>query len=440
MTQRPLSWAGIIRLGLVQTALGAIVVLTTSTINRIMVVELGLAAMVPGALVVMYHAFQTLRPRWGHGADQSRRRTPWIIGGMAVLALGGFGAAASVAWMETELGWGLLAATVSFVLIGLGLGASATNLLALLAVRVAPERKPAAASIVWIMMIAGLAVTGASAGQALSPYSPERLVLVSGIVSLVALALTVVAVWGMDTTDPEPRMIGPKPDFFAAIRDVWSDVPARNFAIFVFAAMVAYNTQDLILEPFAGHVFGMDPGQSTALAGVQHSGALLGMILVAVLGTAVGGPVLGSMRLWTIGGCIASGAALVALGLGGMNGPDWPLQANVFALGFANGCFAVAAIGSMMGLASNDARGGRSPQAGLRMGVFGAAQSLGFATGGFAGTAAVDALRLSTDRLEVAYGSVFIVEGFVFLLAALLAARAVGAVVAAPPPHAVPGE
>ncbi|MEM6944834.1 MAG: MFS transporter, partial [Pseudomonadota bacterium] len=356
------------------------------------------------------------------------------------LALGGFGAAVSVAWMETQLSWGLAAATVSFVLIGLGLGASATNLLALLAVRVAPERKPAAASIVWIMMIAGLAITGASAGQALSPYSPERLVLVSGVVSIAALLLTIVAVWGMDAAAPSTRIAPQKTDFFAAIREVWRDVPARNFAIFVFAAMVAYNTQDLILEPFAGHVFGMDPGQSTALAGVQHSGALLGMIMVAILGTAVGGPVFGSMRLWTIGGCLASGAALVALGLGGMQGPHWPLTTNVFLLGFANGCFAVAAIGSMMGLASNDTEGGRSQQAGLRMGVFGAAQSLGFAAGGFAGTAAVDAMRLSTDRLEIAYGTVFVAEGFVFLVAALLAARAVGAVAAAPPPHAVPGE
>ena len=47
---QPLSWLGIVRLGLVQTALGAIVVLTTSTLNRIMVVELALPAMIPGRL------------------------------------------------------------------------------------------------------------------------------------------------------------------------------------------------------------------------------------------------------------------------------------------------------------------------------------------------------------------------------------------------------
>ncbi|MEM9043538.1 MAG: BCD family MFS transporter [Pseudomonadota bacterium] len=435
----PLGWLGIIRLGLVQTALGGIVVLTTSTINRIMVVELSLAAMIPGALVVMYHAFQMLRPRWGYGADQARRRTPWIIGGMTILALGGLGAALSVAWMETNLTAGLIAATASFMLIGLGLGASATNLLTLLAIRVAPERKPAAASIVWIMMIAGLAITGIAAGQALDPYSPERLVMVSGVVSLAAVLLTIAALWRIEgQPQAAATTSGPKPDFMAALRDVWADAPARSFAIFVFAAMLAYNTQDLILEPFAGHVFGMTPGESTALAGTQHSGALLGMIIVAILGTAIGGPVFGSMRRWTVWGCVASGAALMVLGFGGMTGPDWPLKANVFALGFFNGVFAVAAIGSMMGLASKDREGGKSDQAGIRMGVFGAAQSIGFATGGFLGTAAVDAMRLTTDRLELAYGTVFIAEGVVFLIAALLALRAVQGLTR--PPLAVPGE
>ena len=42
-----LSWIGIFRLGLVQTALGSVVILTTSTLNRVMVVELALPAMIP---------------------------------------------------------------------------------------------------------------------------------------------------------------------------------------------------------------------------------------------------------------------------------------------------------------------------------------------------------------------------------------------------------
>ncbi len=60
-----LGWLGIARLGLVQSSLGAIVVLTTSTINRVMIVELSLLAVIPGLLVAWHYALQVLRPRWG---------------------------------------------------------------------------------------------------------------------------------------------------------------------------------------------------------------------------------------------------------------------------------------------------------------------------------------------------------------------------------------
>ena len=113
-------WLGIARFGLVQAALGAIVVLTTSTINRVMIVELALPAMVPGLLVTWHYALQVLRPSWGHGSDKGGRRTPWIIAGMGTLALGGFGAALSVHLMAQDMLLGSLAAIVAFTLIGAG--------------------------------------------------------------------------------------------------------------------------------------------------------------------------------------------------------------------------------------------------------------------------------------------------------------------------------
>ncbi|MFM7704057.1 MAG: PucC family protein, partial [Rubrivivax sp.] len=97
-----LGWAGIVRLGLVQAMLGAVVVLTTSTLNRVMVVELALPALLPGLLVALHYAVQLTRPRMGWGSDVGGRRTPWILGGMVVLALGGFGGAVATAWMYTD--------------------------------------------------------------------------------------------------------------------------------------------------------------------------------------------------------------------------------------------------------------------------------------------------------------------------------------------------
>jgi len=143
MTARTLSWAGIVRLGLVQTALGAIVVLTTSALNRVMIVELALPATLPGLLVALHYAVQMMRPRMGHGSDMGGRRTPWIIGGMAVLACGGTLAAVATAWMATDVAAGIALAVLAFLLVGVGVGAAGTVLLVLLASRTAPERRPA---------------------------------------------------------------------------------------------------------------------------------------------------------------------------------------------------------------------------------------------------------------------------------------------------------
>ena len=95
-------------------------VLTTSTLNRVMVVELALPAIVPGHLVALHYVVQVARPRMGHGSDTGHRRTPWIVGGMAVLAAGGVLAAIATAWMGSALPAGLALAVLAFLLIGLG--------------------------------------------------------------------------------------------------------------------------------------------------------------------------------------------------------------------------------------------------------------------------------------------------------------------------------
>lgn len=431
-----LGWTEILRLGLVQTALGAIVVLTTSTINRVMVVELALPAVLPGALVAMHYAVQILRPRWGHGSDASGRRTGWIVGGMSVLAAGGTLAAVGTAMIETRPVAGICVAVAAFLLVGIGVGASGTNLLALLAARVGPARRAPAATIVWLMMIAGFVVTATVAGHFLDPFSGGRLVAVTATVSLAAVAVTVIALWRVEgVVAPKaaaPRQTVPAGRFADALRQVWTEPDSRRFAIFVFVSMLAYSAQDLVLEPFAGAVFGMTPGQSTQLSGVQHGGVFAGMVAVALACSGLWRGRLGTLRGWAVGGCIASALALALLALGGSVGSGWPLTANVFALGAANGAFAVAAIGSMMGLASI----GNLPREGIRMGLWGAAQAIAFGLGGFAGTAVVDALRLILEAPAVAYSTVFALEALLFLVSAALAMR-IGQTVAASPRGAI---
>jgi BCD family chlorophyll transporter-like MFS transporter len=118
-------------------------------------------------------------------------------------------------------------------------------------------------------------------------------------------------------------------------------------------------------------------------------------------------------------GCLMSGGLLLALSAAGFAGDGWPLTANVFALGVANGTFAVAAIGSMMELMSSGAKN----RDGMRMGLWGAAQAIAFGLGGILGTLAVDVTRFLTGSTLVAYAGVFAAQAAMFVLAALLAAQ-----------------
>ncbi len=418
----PLSWLGIVRLGLVQTSLGAIFVLTTSTLNRVMVVELALPAILPGLLVGLHYALQILRPRWGFGADKGQRATPWIIGGMGLLAVGGFIAALATALMASSLAAGLVVAAGGFVLIGIGAGAAGTSLLVLLAKRVAPERRAPAATLVWLMMIAGFAGTAGLAGHFLDPFSNQRMITVAAVLCSLAFALSVCAVTGVEggaQAAAKPDKPGDDMPFRAALAEIWSEPKARLFSLFIVTSMLAYSGQDLILEPFAGIVFGYTPGSSTKLSGIQNGGVLLGMIFVAFVAGPLAKGRLGSLTFWTMAGCVLSAMVLLALVIASNIGPGWPLRANVFALGMANGVFAAAAIGSMMLLASS----GRGDREGTRMGLWGAGQAVAMGVGGLAGAGAVDVAKWLSGSPFLAYASVFTGEAILFLIAAVLAAR-----------------
>ncbi|MBU6189521.1 MAG: PucC family protein, partial [Betaproteobacteria bacterium] len=301
-----------------------------------------------------------------------------------------------------------------------------------------------AATLVWLMMIAGFAVTAGIAGHLLDPYSEARLLTVAAGVAAIALVVTMLMLFRLERAvdaqaaqDAAPASEG----FRATLTKVWREPAARHFTVFVFISMLAFSAQDLILEPFAGTVFGFSPGETTKLSGLQHSGILCGMLLVALAGSGrIFGRRLGSLRFWTVSGCIASGFALAGLVAAGVAGPGWPLRANVFLLGAANGAFSIAAIASMMRLAGE----GEGRREGTRMGLWGAAQALAFGSGGLLGTALSDLARLVIQDTALAYAVVFGLEALLFILAARLASQirepaATGETQQTPPQPLAPG-
>ena len=424
-----LGWVSIFRLGLVQAGIGAVVVLATSTLTRLMTVELALPALIPGALVALHYVVQLLRPRLGHGSDRGGARTPWIVGGMAATALGSTLAAAGVAVARGHFGLGLALLVPGFLLLGLGVGGCGTALLALLAERVAPARRGPAATLTWFMMMVGFIVSAGVAGALLKPYSPVRLVEVAAGVGVAALLLALAGVLGLEKTAitvqaaPRPREAAASPGFLAALREVWAEPHTRRFAGVVFLGMLAYAGQDLVLEPLAGAVFGYSPSASTQLMGLQRGGVLAGMAALGLLTGFAKDRAFASLDGWMAGGCAFAALALAALAFGAAHGAGFALQPCVFGLGVADGVFAVAAVGAMMA-----GVGDRTGQAGLRMGVWGAAQALAYAAGGLVATGALQAGRAFWSGAGPGFALTLTLQGALFAAAAVLMSRRAAAV------------
>ena len=456
---RGASWINIACVGVVQASMGAVVVTTTTTLNRVMVVELALPAMLPGFLVSLHYFIQMIRPRMGHGADQTTRCTPWILGGMAVLTLGGILAALATTWMANAFFIGVLSAILAFCMIGMGVSACGTTLLVLLSKGVGDQQRAGAATAVWCMMIFGFALTSIVSGKLLDPFSFERLLEVSIGVSCLAMFLSAISMWGLESrllntqrnAEGSEKLSRPsqirsssneasqhqddikassKHQFKDALSQLWKDEQARLFTFFVFTSMLAYSAQDLVLEPFAGFIYHFTPGQTTQLSGTLHASVLAGMLLLALIGSRRVNGRLGAISTWMIMGCMVSALGMLGLSYAGWLGAydiQLPLNPILLVLGLGNGLFSIAAISTMMRLATQKKQAleihGESVKPGIRMGLWGAAQAIAFGLGGVIGTAASDFSKVWFANASWAYAIVFALEALMFVISAWIAWR-----------------
>ncbi len=429
-----MNWFSILRLGLVQLCIGSSVVIPLSTLNRLMKVELALPATIAGFLIALHYAVQLTRVNWGYLSDKTQNRSQWIIFGMLILGIGGVLASASIPLIESNFAYGIMLALFSYTLIGFGVGAAGTPLLALLASYSSKSQKGFAASITFLMMILGLAITGITAGIILDPYSHQKLIKITASLAIITNILSFLSLKNLEkllrnNADARtPNAINYDVPFLQGIKKVWMEREARLFTIFIFISMGAFSMQDPILEPFAGEVFGFAVGESTKLDGFHKIGTLIGIILIILCLSKfrIGfgslsffkNERLGSEKFWLITGCLFSALSLIIISVLGLTYRDpGILNSVVFLFGISNGVFTAGILGTMLHLAS---RGSGDNNTGTRMGIWGAAQAYATMIAVFVSTVLVDILGLMMNSLPSVYGIVFLTAASFFIAAAFL--------------------
>ena len=421
----------LLRLSLFQVSVGMALVLLVGTLNRVMIVELGVPASLVGIMISLPLLFAPFRALIGFRSDTHRselgwRRVPFMFrgtmvqfGGLSIMPFallvlsGGGNAAQAPAWI------GYVAAALAFLLVGAGLHTTQTVGLALATDLAPPESRPKVVGLMYVMLLFGMVASALLFGAFLANFSPGRLIQVIQAAAVLTIVLNITAMWKQESRGrarwaPATRRA---PDF----RESWGTFirgpQATRRLVAVGLGTMAFSMEDVLLEPYGGQVLGLSVGDTTKLTAALAIGGLLGFAFASRVLSRGADP----FRMAAYGALVGIPAFLAVIMAAPMGSAGLFACGTLF-IGFGAGLFGHGTLTATMNLAPSD-------QAGLALGAWGAVQAsaagVAIALGGvlrdaFATLAPSD--RLGGDALggAMAYDLVYAIE--ILLLLATLAA------------------
>jgi BCD family chlorophyll transporter-like MFS transporter len=369
----------LLRLSLFQISVGMASVMLLGTLNRVMIVELGIGAMLVAVMIAIPVLVAPFRALVGFKSDTYRsaigwKRIPylwfgtmWQFGGlaimpMALLVLSG-DRAIDAAWA------GYLGAGLAFLLTGVGMHMTQTAGLALAADRATDETRPKVVALLYVMFLVGMAISAIIIGALLRDYSALRLVQVVQGTAVATLLLNIVALWKQEKVTPMTKAAreAPRPFF----KDAWDDLvkggDAGRLLAVVFLGTMAFAMQDVLLEPYGGEILGLSVAATTLLTAAWAGGAILSFGLAARW-LRKG---MSTFRM-AANGILAGIAAFSLVIFAAPLDSIFIFYAGATLIGFGGGLFGVSTLTAAMTMPTIGAAG-----RGLALGAWGAAQATG---------------------------------------------------------------
>ena len=362
----------LLRLSLFQVAVGLTTALLVGTLNRVMIVELGVPAWWVALSVALPLVFAPLRALIGYRSDThpsvlGLRRLPylWIgsllmFGGLAIMPF------ALLLLSEAEAGaalWtGRIGAALAFIVVGAGLQVTQTAGIAL-ANDLAPEdKRPRVVALLYAMLLVGLIAGSAMLGLLLANFSAVRLIQVVQGAAVVVVMLNLASLWKQEARGA--RRGAREPDGFARNwRRLMALPRMRRFLWTVGLGTAAFSMQDIVLEPFGGEVLGLDVGLTSALTALSAGGALLAFMLSArLLGRGVD-----AVRLAATGALLGLPAFACVIFSAPLEAPNL-FRFGAGLIGFAGGLFSVGMLLTAMEMPERELTG-------MVLGAWGAVQA-----------------------------------------------------------------
>jgi len=377
----------LLRLSLFQMSVGMAQVLLLGTLNRVMIVELSVPAMIVAAMIAIPVLVAPFRAFLGHRSDTYRsalgwKRVPylwfgslWQMGGLAIMPFALLVLSGDRTFEVPFAGETL--AAIAFLMTGLGMHMTQTAGLALASDRASDATRPRVVALLYVANLLGMGISALAIGWLLQNFDPLTLVKVVQGCALATLILNLIALWKQEIVRPmtKAEREAPRPHF----RDAWADLMAGGTAgrllAVVMLGTLAFNMQDVLLEPYGGEILGLSVSQTTMLTAMSAAGALIGFVLAARWLARGVDPIRMAAR-GILAGVLAFSCVIFAAPLGSTA----LFFAGAGLIGFGGGLFAISTLTVAMTMPVGGLAG-----AGIALGAWGAAQATAYGLSIFMG-------------------------------------------------------
>ncbi len=418
----------LLRLSLIQVSVGMCLVLLVGTLNRVMIVELGVPATLVGVMLALPLLAAPFRALIGHKSDTHKsalgwRRVPYIyigtmvqFGGLAIMPFAILVLAGAQEAYDERVWLGQPAAALAFLLVGAGLHTTQTVGLALATDLTKPEQQPNVVGLMYVMLLLGSITAAFFFGWALEPFSQGRLIQVIQGMAVITILLNFTALWKQEARIPHWRRTEPAtPD--PTFRESWNLFLGKERTVLRLVAVglgtLAFSMSDIVLEPYGGEVLKLGVGTTTMLSAIMAFGSLLGFAYASYILSLGADP----FRMASLGALIGLPAYALIIFAAGSDTPSI-FTLGVLLAGIGTGLFGHGTLTATMQLAPTG-------QVGIAMGAWGAVQATSQGVGATIGGIIRDVARgldvgLSLPGTASGYVIIFALE--LALMAATLAA------------------
>lgn len=285
-------WLKRLQLALIHTAVAIALVPFGSLLNRVMIIEMGIAATAYTILFVLPYVFSPIQIAIGSYADRhpilGLRRTPYIVIGLA-LCLGGVFLAPFVVNQIATHGWTAITIIISVLIFGawgMGFNFASVSYLSL-ASEIDEKGRSRTIAYMFFVMIIGIIITSIALGRIVETYSFAALQRAFWSVGGVALIMSVL---GLIRLEPRSNQSVTEQRYTLAemYGSVTSNPQARLFFVYIILLLAAILGQDVLLEPFGAQAFGFPIDVTTRFNSIWGTCMLITLVLAGFLQRRIG--------------------------------------------------------------------------------------------------------------------------------------------------------